>query len=241
LLNDDHSSLPIDIDRSPLNKDQDVNSSILSKKTNIMKRIQKAIVNVSREQDAAIIPYCEFIIASITGNPFFTTPTPAITVVQAILNDYEAALADAASRDRNKVAVKKQLRKQLNAVLNQLGNYVNTQSAADVTKIVSSGFKISKLPQPRYVSAPENVAVKPGINPGSLVIKVKKDKAANGFTFMIRNADVTDNSEWTSVTSSRSKYEFTNLLRRTEYVVKVAVIGSNEQVAYSAAVSRFTM
>ena len=206
-----------------------------------MVRIQKAIVNFAKERDAAIIPPCEFIIASMTGNASFPTPTPALTEMQDLLDSYSQALSDAASRDRNKVAIKNQLRQQLNAALNQLGNYVNTQSQGDVTMIISSGFNVSKLPQPRYVTTPENLVVKPGINPGTLVTKVKADAAATGYTFMIAMASTKDDYFWTSTTTSRSQYEFTDLMPRTEYVVKVAVIGSKDQVVYSGIVNQFTM
>ena len=210
-------------------------------KTIIMGKFQKAIVSFTKERDAAIIPLCEFIIASITGNAFFPTPVPAPTAIQTTLDDYTQALADAASRDRNKVALKNQLRNQLNGMLNQLGNYVNTTSSGDVTMIISSGFQLSKLPQPRYVSVPGNPTVKPGINPGTLVTKVKADAAAAGYTFMIAMASTKDDYFWTSTTTSRSQYEFTDLMPRTEYVVKVVVIGSKDQVVYSGIVNQFTM
>lgn len=206
-----------------------------------MLRVQKAIVNFTKERDAAIIPLCEFIIASITGNVFFPTPVPAPTAIQTTLDDYTQALADAASRDRNKIALKNQLRSQLNNMLNQLGNYVNTTSNGDLTMIVSSGFRVSKLPQPRYVTTPENPTVKPGMNPGTLVTKLKADAAATGYTFSIALASTKDDYFWTSVTTSRCQYEFTDLMPHTEYVVKVAVIGSKDQVAYSGIVSQFTM
>lgn len=206
-----------------------------------MTRIQKAIVDYTKVRDSEISPFAEFIFNSMTGNANFPTPTPSLGDVKALVDDFSAALVDAASRDRNKIAIKNELRLQVNAALNQLGNYVNTQCNGDVTKIVSSGFKLSKTPQPRYLSEPENFTVKPGLNAGSLITKIKADKAATGYTHMMTAAPVTDNSIWTSVTSSRSQYEFTGLIQGKEYTFKVAVIGSNNQVAVSATVNKFSL
>src|SRR5437762_9268732 len=103
-----------------------------------MSKIQKAIVNFTQERDAAIIPACEFIIESMTGNASFPAPIPAIPTLQGVLDSYQQALSDAASRDRSKIAIKNQLRQQLNALLNQLGNYVNTVANTDVPMLLSS-------------------------------------------------------------------------------------------------------
>ena len=201
-----------------------------------MSKIQKAIVNFRSLRAAAIIPICEFIIASVTGNAFFPTPTPKLSELQAVLDSYTTALSEAASRDRNKVALKNQLRKQLNAMLNQLGTYVNMIADGDVTMIISSGFPLSKLPQPRYISAPQNLTVKQGQNPGTLVSKINADAAAKSYIHMITLAPLTEDSVWTSVTTSRSQYEFSNLQPGKEYFVKVAITGTKDQIAYSAGI-----
>jgi len=203
-----------------------------------MSKSQKAIVDFRKLRAAALIPQCEFIITSMTGNTSFPTPPIPLTEVQALLDSYSAALSAAASRDRNKVALKNELRLQLNEMLTKLGNYVNLQSDGDITMIISSGFELSKLPQPRYISTPGNVKVKQGVNAGSLVCKIKADKAATSYIHMMSPAGV---PEWTSVTTSRSRYEFTNLEQGKEYSFKVVVIGSNDQTAQSATVNQFAI
>ena len=191
-----------------------------------MARPPRAIVDYTTERDAAIIPLSKFIIESMTGNADFPEPTPTLSTLQALLDSYAAALSEAAIGDRNKIAVKKELRSRMNNTLNQLGTYVNMVSAGNIAKMISSGFNISKPAQPRHISAPENLVVKRGINPGTLVSKVKADRAATGYIHMFTTAPVTENSVWTSISSSRCQYKITNLQPHTQYAVKVAVIGT---------------
>lgn len=198
-----------------------------------MTRIQTIVTDFRRLREAAMVPATSFIIESMTDNAAYPEPPVKTTVLQTLLNSYSTALAEATSRDRNKIAVKNQLRKQLNVALAQNGRYVNMMADGDVPMLVSSGYTLAKQPEPRYIVSPKAPVIKQGINSGSLICKVEADKAATGYIHMRTAAPVTENSEWISVNTTRSQYEFTDLQAGKEYAFKVVVIGSKDQIAYS--------
>lgn len=201
----------------------------------------RALIGLSKFTDASIVPFVEFILVSLTGNAFFPSPFPVLETVQDVLTDYKAALIEAGSRDRNKIAVKNQLRAQLNDLVKQLGYYVNNIANGDYTMIVSSGFPVSKQPEPRVVAVPDAPVIMPGKNPGTLVSKVKACSGATGYVHYLTQAPLTENSEWLTSATTRTVFEFTNLQPGTQYIAKVAAIGSNNQVVFSITVSQFAL
>ena len=206
-----------------------------------MTRIQMIVTDHTKLRAAALVPATTFIIESMMDNEAFPQPPVKITELQTLLNSFSAALAEAASRDRNKVAIKNQLRKQLNVALGKNGKYVNMTAEGDVPTLVSSGYQLAKQPEPRYITSPKAPVIKQGVNSGSLISKVEADKAATGYIHMLTTAPVTESSEWISVNSSRSQNEFTNLQPGKEYAFKVVVIGSKDQIAYSPVTTRIAL
>lgn len=205
-----------------------------------MIRKRKPLVNFARYSDAKIIPPAEFIIESMQANPAFASPLPKILDVATVLNSYKLALTEASSRDRTKVALKNQLRMQLNDLLKQLGVYVDNVANGDVTTIVLSGYAVSKDPEPRYITAPTAPVLKPGNNPGTIACKIKKVKYANSYVYMLADTQTKD-AVWTSITSTRTALTFSNLEPGKLYTIKVAAIGSNAQLEYSIPVNQYAL
>jgi hypothetical protein len=50
-----------------------------------------------------------------------------------------------------------------------------------------------------------------------------------------------NNAVWTSIASTRTAFTFTNLEPGKLYTVKVAAIGSNDQLEYSIAVTQYAL
>ena len=131
-------------------------------------------------------------------------------------------------------------------VLKQLGMYVMCIANGDVTALGSSGYTLSKIPSPNYITNPGNVSLSNGITAGvvqSSVPAVKGGKSylhqiyaepatSNAATFSI---DAVEDSQWITYTSSKSRYTFTDLQPGVRYWVRAAVIGSKNQIAYGPA------
>ena len=198
-----------------------------------MPRPQKALISFEKYSDSLIIIICQFIIAGMTGNAFFPTPTPALPGLVTLLEDYTKALKACGAQDRNKIAIKNALRLQLNAAFNQLGIYVNLECMGNVEKLTSSGFRLSKVPEPVHLETPTGLVVTPGINPGTMDASVNRVAGASGYLF--ERCDDINVAEplWVIFGSVRCNYTFTGLVPGKTYYVRVVALGANEQSTYS--------
>ena len=206
-----------------------------------LQRIVKALISFIKLTDSKLELMCNSIMQAMTGNANFTTPIPTLPVIQDVLDNYSAALIAAASRDRNKVALKNQYRNQLIELMRQLGNYVNTVCMGDVAMLTSSGFTLSKLPLPRHLTVPQNLIILQGLNVGTMVAKVNPVNGATSYLFEVVADSPNKNGNWLSFPSSRTKFEFEGLTQGQKYWFRVAAVGTNGQVVYGSEVSQFVM
>ncbi|CAN5224143.1 hypothetical protein BH11BAC6_BH11BAC6_07250 [soil metagenome] len=202
-------------------------------------RLIKTLISFSKYSDSFFVTLVTNVILAMTGNTYFTTPTPTLASLQTLLDDYVAAIAEAANKDRTKVALKNQSRALVNTAMRQLSTYINLICMGDLAKLTSTAMILSKFPEARIISIPENLRVTAGANPQSIVCKIKADRNADGYQFMITEDAITANSIWTSEACSRSTFTFTKLDSGKKYWVKVAVVGSNGQILYSMPVSYY--
>jgi hypothetical protein len=88
------------------------------------------------------------IVASMTGNANFATPTPALATVTAAITDYQTAEAAALARTKGAAATRNAKRKALVQLLEQLMTYVQTVADASVADgegiILSAGMAVRK-------------------------------------------------------------------------------------------------
>ncbi len=119
---------------------------------------------------AALIVYVQGILAAMTSNPHFPTPTPALTAVAAALTALQQAEVAAQARTKGAVVVRNDNKGALVTLLQQLRAYVQAIADADVENsaaiIQSSGFPLRKMP----VHKPRVAAVKPGAMSGSVEV-----------------------------------------------------------------------
>jgi hypothetical protein len=119
---------------------------------------------------AALIVYVQGIIAAMTSNPHFPSPSPALTAIAAALTALQQAEVAAQARTKGAVVVRNDNKGALVTLLQQLRAYVQTTADADVENsaaiIESSGFPLRKMP----VRKPRVAAVKPGAMSGSVEV-----------------------------------------------------------------------
>jgi hypothetical protein len=199
----------------------------------------RVLINFSDYRDDALENKAESILQMMTGNVNFSDPIPPLTVVQAALTAYSEALVNAASKDIAKVAAKNAYRKNLELQLNQLGMFVNYAANGDAAKLATSGFTMAKTPASNQLESPGNVTLSNGVNTGELQSKVPVPKGAKSYLHQITADPLTENSTWESMASSRCTNTFTNLQPGKKYWVRVAAIGTKEQVAYSNVASQY--
>ena len=84
------------------------------------------ILKLGKLPVATVISTVESIVLKMTGNPFFTTPTPTLTVVTGLKDDLKAAAADAKNGTTAAKALVKVKRRILIQSMNSLCAYVQT-------------------------------------------------------------------------------------------------------------------
>jgi hypothetical protein len=202
-------------------------------------RTQKVNISFSSYTDANLENKAQHIFSSMNGNANFPNPIPTLADLQNAITKYSTDLVAAASLDRTMVAEKNKSRQKVEILLSQLGMYVMFIANGDAAILTSSGYTLSKEPEPRHITNPGNVTLSNGITSGQLLASVKTVKGAKGYLHEITAEIPTDTTVWTSTPSSRSQFTFNNLEAGKKYWIRVAAIGSGEQIAYSPVTSQF--
>lgn len=192
--------------------------------------MKKINLGFSRYADAVLLVVAQTILAALTGNLYFPTPTPTLAVLQAAVDDYAAALSAAKDRGKNNVAAKNTRRKELIALLQQLGRYCMLTAGTNIDALISSGFELSKTRQPMPpIEAPSITKMDNGVNSGDLLIAVDRPKGAKGYIFEYTLDAITDSSVWTSITTTTSKATIAGLEPGKKYWFRVTIIGAKGQ------------
>ena len=202
-------------------------------------RTSKISISFSSYSDANLETKAQLILVSMTGNAAFTDPIPTLADLEVAVTKYSNDLVAAASLGRTNVANKNASRQQLENLLSQLGMYVMYIANGDEAILTSSGYSVTKAPEPRYISNPGNVSLSNGITAGQMISAVKTVKGAKGYLHEICAELPTIDTVWISTPSTRSQFTFKDLEPGKKYWVRVAVTGSGEQLAYSPVASQF--
>ena len=97
----------------------------------------------------------------------------------------------------------------------------------DVVKLDSSGFPLSKLPEPIGILEAPNLTVYYGKNPGEISIEMSVIPKASGYIVLYSPLPAPgENAEWYDKLFSSVKGTLTNLKSETKYIFKAAAISS---------------
>jgi hypothetical protein len=192
-------------------------------------------LDFSRYSDPDLDTKAQDIITCLTNNANFPNLFPKMEDIEKAGKFYSSSLVDAQTRDKIKVAIKKSAKRELIEVLKALGNHIMSVAQGDEAILVSSGFTLTRGGgSSRVLANPQSLVVKPGKNRGEIVTSVAGVGGARAYIHEYTLDPVTDTSVWTSVTSTRRKHLFTNLQSGKNYWFRVAAVGPNGQVVYSA-------
>ncbi len=202
-------------------------------------KTQRISLGFSPLSYADFLEEAKHIHSKMNGNAYFPDPTPKLSDVDAAITAYGTALTAAKELGKDNVAEKNKARLALTALLQDLGRYAMFVAKGDVTMLISSGYRLNKMPQPVHLEVPGTVSISNGPVPGSMTVKVKAVKGAQSYIHQITDAPPTGNTVWVSATTGRSRYVHTSLTRGKEYWVRAGATGSNEQLTYGPVTSQF--
>jgi hypothetical protein len=190
-------------------------------------RIQKALINISKTRDSELANKAQNIVNKMSINPYFTNPLPPLLTIQEYIAAYSTALVKAKDGSKEDTANKNACRLTLENALYALGYYVNLVADNDVVKLDSSGFPISKLPEPIGILEAPTITVHYGNNPGEMYIEISHVPKASGYIVLYSPIPApADNGEWYQKIVSGTKVTITNLKSESKYDFKVATIST---------------
>jgi hypothetical protein len=189
--------------------------------------VKPAIGFVRLDSDAQLLTDAQTIVTSMTDNAAYPAPSPALAAITAALNEFSAALADAANGGTGLTAIKNAKRATLGALLRELASYVHVACKGSMPNLLSSGFPIQKpTPTPAGIlPAPAAPVLNLGARTGELT----------AFTLPVPNAYIynwrvallgkpTDYLQTDQTTAASDVFE--GLTPGQIYLVDVNVVGS---------------
>ncbi len=193
----------------------------------------------NQESDAGLSTRASQIVIAMTDNPNFTTPTPSVADVSEILGAYNTALGNCTEGDRQKIALKNQMRETLIEVLHVWGLYVVLNCGNDIAVALTSGFKVAKAPSPAPpLGKPSVPVIDFGINRGDMISKGKREAQALVYLHQYATEAEMQAGKWQTEHSSKSTAVISGLVPGTNYYYRIGIVGRKNQIVYSDVTSR---
>lgn len=177
------------------------------------------------------------IVAAMTNNNNFPTPSPPLTDVTTALEDLEKAFAlvqSAKSEVATRVVVQENAATKVDQILTQLGGYVESVAGKDDTLITSAGMDTKAARSASSVpNVPQALKATAGDHDGEIDLSWKAVSNARSYTIE-SSVDPATASSWTHVgiATSTSK-TIANLTSGKRYWFRLAAIGAGGQSGWS--------
>lgn len=202
-------------------------------------KVPSLIVDYSRLSDAQLDTIAQGVITALNGNPAFPTTNPPIDQFATTKNNFSISLSKSLGGDRTAIAVKNQCRADLLVAMRLLANDIEALCAGDRAKLVSSGFELTSdgdsVPP---LAAPADFKITDGPSKGELKFSCKKVPQAVSYIFEYTENEVTENSKWTSKSSTSKECVFSGLRSGARIYGRVTAVGRKDQETVSEIASR---
>ena len=157
----------------------------------------KIITGFARMRDGKLAVRAQTIVDSMTGNEYFPAPTPPLVDVHAALLAYKDALTSALDGGKISTIVKRDKRKELEALLHSLALYVQANCQNDLYTLLTSGFTARRPRSPiGILPKPEKFSVVNGVSPGSIRLRIDKIHGARTYFFEYSPTPDTNTTSW---------------------------------------------
>ncbi len=193
----------------------------------------KIILDYSKQSDSDFANTTLEMVNALTGNSNFGLPWPTEYPTLAAFTAKQKEFADkvtaAGDRDKAKVAAKNACRDELQAMVRDIGRYLQTKSGGDRAILETTGFDIAKTPDaPMDVpDAPADLKLKLGKTSGTIIASAKMPKGAASIETWSCVGDPNVEANWKlrAQTSSARTIEVSGLQRGVDTYVKCRAIG----------------
>ena len=196
---------------------------------------QNIRLTLSRLNPVAVLMLLRNVISKMTGNPLFATPKVPLADMTLLANELSAAIDLATAGSRQAKLDRNALVKTAKVDLNAQADYVRSICAGDAAMLNSSGFDLTKQPEPAGIPfAPLNVTVRATGKLGELEVRCDRSKGAIGYGVFMTTTDPAEKGPWTLLAyTGRVRYLATGLESYKPYWFCVTATGAAGDSAQS--------
>lgn len=170
------------------------------------------------------------------GNASFPSPDPTLAAVTAKRQELETLMTKSSTGDREAIASRKVVFKELEAMLKKLAKYVSHLADGIENVILSSGFEVKKQRESMPpVSRPEALKVLRSEKQGEVILRWNTSRGALSYIVETTTTDPANPSTlWNrDATVTRITHTVENLTPGTHYWFRACAVGRNGISAYS--------
>jgi len=187
-----------------------------------MKKV-KVLLDFIRFAIAEKIAFYRTVITDLTDNDTFPSPDASLTDAKAAVDALENSSIAAKDGSRTAISIMHDNESKADAIFRTLASYVDRKADGDETKILSSGFHISKQPVTIQKAA---LTAYDGVNSGCVKLVAKAvDKAGAYIWQMAKDTLPEIENQWINLgNSTQSNFEISGLIVASKYYFRVAAI-----------------
>jgi hypothetical protein len=189
--------------------------------------------------DDELFTECSSVHLKMSSNSNFPTPVPALTVLATGIKAFSDAKIDAAGGSTTLTALKNEKRELLEALMGEMGIYVQAASGGVASIILGSGMHVNKTPG--FIG---ELAIVTGFNLKTNDIKNRMvgscDAMPNAtfYELSYTPAPATSDSIWQTKTSTKSTVTINGLPSYIPYVFKMCAAGTDDSRNFTDGITR---
>jgi hypothetical protein len=201
----------------------------------------KLALNFKETNDGDLSNIAFSVVQHMDGNEYFPDPGMLIIELRETSNQFLNAMSEACRKDLLKVAIKNNVRVVLIKKLKEVGEFVKIESKESEGALLSSGFPVFRPKDEITLKTPTaaDFIIKPGPNPGEIVMQLGRVKGARSYMYQWTPAPDNPKSVWESALDTRSKRVISDLPLGINYCFRMAAIGAHKQIVYTEVKSRY--
>lgn len=204
----------------------------------------KVITDFSKNKfkDSNLAVKCRYVVREMTDNPNFPNPSPSLNELSLAIEAFEKSLQTFNGDMKLNTAIKNNLRKKLEDLMQQMAGYVQQIGRYNEAVVLSAGMDIRrKNEKVGKLSRAEGLSVKPGANKGCVEVSCDRIEHSRFYEFEYCAAPATPDSVWMKQTSTRRKMQIGDLTSGKEYVFRVAGAGTSPSRIWSNEVKSYVL
>ena len=175
--------------------------------------------------DVALVEFTRTVITGLTGNEMFPVPPIALTEMQRLQTEFEAALARSALGGKQATAEKNQVRATVVDALRRTAAYVQMQMNNELSTLLSSGFEAASGRSPSEpLPAPAILRIE---NTETTRLALRVTPVANARAYEVRKMNGTGGWVPATIGTKSRRLEVDGLVPGSKYQFQVRAIGGS--------------